>query len=134
VKATVEERFFSKVREVDSGCWEWTGWVTSNDGYGMFWNEGRNAPAHRWAYTFMVSDIPDELVIDHRCRNHACVNPSHLEPVTQRVNVHRAVGHPASRTHCPQGHLYDAENTYVDPRGKRRCRTCRSTQIGRKSA
>jgi hypothetical protein len=29
----------------------------------------------------------------------------------------------AARTHCPQGHPYSEENTYVN-RGHRFCRTC----------
>ena len=28
------------------------------------------------------------------------------------------------KTHCPQGHPYDAENTYVTPAGHRYCRVC----------
>lgn len=32
----------------------------------------------------------------------------------------------ALRTHCPQDHEYTPENTYINPRGSRTCRTCTS--------
>ena len=30
-----------------------------------------------------------------------------------------------SKTHCPQGHIYDEKNTYINDSGWRRCRECR---------
>ena len=54
-------------------CWEWTGYITP-DGYGQF---GRNGRSHRIAYELTIGMIPDELEIDHLCRNRACVNPAH---------------------------------------------------------
>jgi hypothetical protein len=61
------------------------------------------------------------------CRNRWCVNPDHLDPVTRRENLHRGLTIPAAhsaKTHCPQGHPYDAANTYRY-RGMRMCLTCR---------
>lgn len=68
----------------DTPCWQWTGHVGA-DGYGLYdgW------PAHRFVYVFMRGPIDDDLVIDHLCRNHGCVNPDHLEPVTQQENIRR---------------------------------------------
>jgi len=60
--------------------------------------------------------------LDHTCRNRACVNPDHLEPVTHIVNMGR--GHWANVTECKQGHPYDQQNTYVRPDGFRDCREC----------
>lgn len=83
-----EERFWSKV-EKSSGCWAWTGHKNRN-GYGWTLGpKGKGESAHRIAYELLVGPIPEGLQIDHLCRNRACVNPDHLEPVTQRVNWQR---------------------------------------------
>jgi hypothetical protein len=66
--------------------------------------------------------IKPGLEIDHLCAVAACVNPAHLEEVTHSENLKRYV---ASKTHCPHGHPYDAENTYYDANAWRRCRECR---------
>lgn len=84
---TIEEskaRFFTMVNKTDT-CWEWTG--GRSKGYGHFWWKGRTRAAHRWIYELLVAPVPAELHMDHLCRNHRCVNPSHLEPVTPKENV-----------------------------------------------
>lgn len=130
---TAEERFFARVTEDENGCWNWH--RAAPNGYGSF-AEKRNkpVPAHRWSYEFMRVEIPDGLVIDHLCRNRLCVNPWHLDPVTQRENVMRADGPSAlnaRKTKCLRGHPLDAANTYVCPRGKRECRICRNAATAR---
>lgn len=120
------ERFWEKVDRTQS-CWIWTGALVN--GYGVIRASGsrRMLKAHRVAYELMVGSIPEGLVIDHLCRNPACVNPAHLEPVTQRVNVLRGNAPAAQQvhiTHCPRGHEYNIENTYWQGR-KRSCRICR---------
>jgi len=123
------ERFAEKVNHVASGCWEWTAYV-GNSGYGRFWLDGKGALAHRWSYEYHVAPIPEGLFIDHLCRNKVCVNPSHLEPVTPSENVLRGNGPSAAAargdtiTHCPQGHEYTEENTYMSG-GSRVCRICK---------
>lgn len=92
---------------------------------------GRDMLAHRFAYELLVGPIPTGLTLDHLCRRPACVNPSHLEPVSLRDNILRGEGPVALGarvTHCPQGHPYDLFNTYIDPSGTRRCRTCHREQ------
>src|SRR3990167_1427993 len=74
------------------GCWKWTG-GKSNTGYALFWTEAdgrmKTVLAHRWLYEQLIGKVPDGLTLDHLCRNLACVNPSHLEPVTLKENLAR---------------------------------------------
>lgn len=73
-------------------CWEWTIKVDQKTGYGQKTWGNRTVLAHRWMYEVFNGPIPSELVIDHLCRNRKCVNPWHLEPVTQSTNVSRGRG------------------------------------------
>ena len=82
-------RFWSYATpEQNSGCWLWLG-ATTDNGYGSFWADGRSHRAHRFAYAQFVGPIPSGLTLDHLCRNRICVNPKHLEPVTDRENILR---------------------------------------------
>ena len=126
----VEERFWSKV-DKSCDCWIWQG-TLHPDGYGRFHADRRAQWAHRYAYELLVEPIPPGLVIDHLCRNRACVNPEHMEPVSNVENVLRGES-PAARAarsdRCAKGHLLTPENTYIEPSGWRRCRTCRRERI-----
>lgn len=83
------ERFWEKVDRQEVGCWLWTAY-RNRDGYGRFRPYRRDqVMAHRYAYELMVGPIPDGLQLDHLCRNPGCVNPSHLEAVTERENLGR---------------------------------------------
>lgn len=82
-------RFWWYVAKTDE-CWNWTGGTTK--GYGSFTDTNRRKVyAHRFSWELHRDPIPEGLVIDHLCRNTLCVNPDHLEPVTQQENVRRAV-------------------------------------------
>lgn len=118
-------RFRARVDETDT-CWIWQGSLDA-DGYGRFSLRGRAFQAHRISYTAAHGSIPEGLVIDHLCRNRACVRPDHLEPVTNAVNILRGVSFSAvnaSKEFCDNGHPFDAINTYMAPGGWRRCRAC----------
>lgn len=113
---------WAKVDKTDT-CWLWTGHINTS-GYGQIRWGGPKARAHRIAYELEVGPIPEGLELDHLCRVRHCVNPSHLEPVTRRVNVHRGeggAGRNSRKTHCPRGHAYD-----YAVGGRRYCRTCRA--------
>ena len=120
-----------------NGCWNWTGSRNApskkdpkGGGYGLMTVGGRTALVHRVVYQIFRGEIPAGKHIDHLCRNRACANPSHLEPVTGLENVRRGAGHGGAlqtlRTACKRGHLY-SEFAYVDPRrGVKRCRECKN--------
>lgn len=118
-------RFWAKV-DCSGECWRWTA-SRNQTGYGTFKLGPKTMTAHVVAYEWMVGPVGDGLDLDHLCRNRACVNPSHLEPVSHRVNVLRGQSFAAinaRKTHCPRGHAYSPENTRIERCGGRRCRTC----------
>lgn len=127
------ERFWARVdKDGPGGCWLWTGHRTSG-GYGGVALSGRSLRAHRVAYELLVGPIPEGLQLDHLCRVRLCVNPDHLEPVTQTENVRRGFGVGGinyRKTHCPQGHPLSGENLIYRTAGTghlgRTCRICRA--------
>ncbi len=120
-KQPAMERFQAKVEVQGDGCWLWTGCLYPT-GYACFNVNGKTTRAHRFIYETIVGEIPPDLQLDHVCFNKACVNPFHLEIVTNQENTQRY--YRKYLTHCPQGHPYTAENTYFNSRGHRQCRVC----------
>lgn len=90
-KPAAIERFWVKFsRDPLTGCWVWTAALDKVTGYGKFHIGPQTMGyAHRFSYETLVAPIPAGLDIDHLCRNRACVNPAHLEPVTRQVNLLR---------------------------------------------
>ena len=132
-------RFLSRVANEDRGhstpCWIWQH-ATGSNGYGRFqigwpgWPEYRESIAHRASYKLFVGKIPDDMTVDHVCRNRSCVNPEHLRLLSQKDNVlagNTFASKNKAKTHCPSGHEYTTENTYLY-RGSRNCVTCRQAR------
>jgi len=119
---TTIERFFRKVRKTDS-CWIWTG-AKNKYGYGTFYYGNRMNRAHRASFKLFKRDFADELVIDHLCTVKLCVNPEHLEAVTQKINVARYYASKAPKPVCVNGHAMTLDNTYEHD-SRRICKECK---------
>ena len=122
-------RFWAKVNKTPT-CWLWTGSGTL-DGYGQLYVDGRKNYVHRISYEIHVGRVPDGLVLDHLCRVRRCVNPAHLEAVTNRENVLR--GAIPSSTVCVNGHERTAGNIDAS-RGWRECLLCKRNRDTKKNA
>lgn len=126
------ERIERKIVLDDSGCWEWTAYVDPRTGYGHSNLNGRISTAHRIVYELLVGPIPEGLVLDHLCRNRGCVNPAHLEPVTDKENLLRGEGptaKKAAQVTCIKGHPFNEANTAIKKiNGTRICCQCRKEQ------
>lgn len=130
------------IPEPNSGCWLWLGSYCKKKGYGRVTvsssGEEWSTSSHRLAYHVLVGPVPDGLQLDHLCRNTACCNPDHLEPVTGRVNVLRSQGVAAQnfrKTHCPKGHEYTPDNIRPSQKAGRSCRACeRERRLAKRSS
>jgi hypothetical protein len=112
----------------DGGCWIWKGPLSAK-GYGRVSHRGVWLGAHRVIYELIKGSVPKDLQLDHLCRVRHCVNPEHLEPVTNRENGARGLAGEwqKEKTHCPKGHEYIESNTYRTPgSGARGCKICRN--------
>lgn len=127
MRLPVLERFWNYVEETD-GCWFWRPSKLAGE-YGSF-AIGRNKKiwAHIFSYViYHHQEVPEGMELDHTCRNHCCVNPMHLEPVTHRVNILRGespFAKNARKQVCKRGH--DLSLAYRrSSRNSRECRECK---------
>ncbi len=132
------EMFLSKAVIKRNGCWLWIGAKSQGrlrngkgEYYGRFNIGGKSTSSHRVSYEIFNGDIPFGLEIDHLCRNPLCVRPSHLEAVSHSENCKRGTSYYHLQdkakmiTHCPNGHPYSKENTYITPGiPTRHCKQC----------
>jgi hypothetical protein len=90
--------------------------------------DGKTRQAHRVAYESVHGPIPPGLVIDHLCRNPACINVEHMEAVSDRVNILRGTSPSAEnarKTHCVRGHDLAGDNLRIlSTTGERVCKAC----------
>lgn len=109
-------------------CWI-SNRVAQPNGYTKIGVNGRTWLTHRLSYELVKGPALAHLVVDHLCRHRACVNPEHLELVTNRENLIRGEGFAATQaaqTHCIHGHELTEANTYLRrDRTGRLCRACR---------
>jgi hypothetical protein len=125
LRAQVMGRLISRSWDYGS-CWGWEG-ATNGVGYGQIYFRSQRWYTHRLSYTVCRGPIPAGLVLDHLCGFTLCFRPDHLEPVTHRVNLQRALTD--ARTHCKNDHAFTEANTYTNPAtGHRTCRACRAAR------
>lgn len=118
-------RFMGNVADDPAGCWMWTA-RKNPGGYGLFYARGTRAVAHRVAYEHFVGLIPPGMSLDHLCRNRACVNPAHLEPVANKENILRGESFAAVNARkkvCVRGHQLTGDGVKMVRRG-RQCVAC----------
>jgi hypothetical protein len=123
----IYQRFYSKVKVSETECWEWVG-AHESHGYGTFYvGNKKKVLAYRWIFLRTVGTPPKNYVLDHLCKNKGCVNPNHLEPVTNKENGLRS-DCPNIAVYktgiCKKGHLLEGENLRINKKGKRICVAC----------
>ena len=136
-QSRISDRIMKKIvrrrGNLDTPCWLWTG--SCSNGYGQLSisNAGvrRMIYVHRWLYEHDIGPIPPGCVVHHQCETPNCVNPIHLEPVTQRQNMREFT---SKKTLCKHGHPLSGENLVVTPQGVRKCRECSRRQQRRLGA
>jgi hypothetical protein len=146
IRRDLRDSFWNKVDLfhgiTDEDCWKWKG-AKSPYSYPAIWHNKSSIQAYRVSWILNRGDIPPRMEICHKCDMPSCVNPSHLFVGTHRENLidcakkNRLNNCRLKRTHCPHGHKFTPENTYVclaknTGRTHRRCRKCIKAQAAKR--
>lgn len=115
-------RFWSYVDKTPS-CWIWTGW--SNGRYPGFSIGRTKVYAHRFSYELANGPIPEGMTIDHLCRNKMCVNPAHLEAVTNQQNVLRGDSPRVMSQRRRPDQQFCGTGRHLWVQGAKRCAACK---------
>lgn len=119
--ADLPDRLAEKIEVEPDGCWIWT--ASLRVGYGQVRDGLRVRGAHVVVFELLVGPIAPRLQLDHLCRVRRCVNPAHLEQVTQAENIRRGdapAARLARRTECLRGHPFIGRRAT----GRRSCGIC----------
>lgn len=144
-----DERIAPHVVITDEGCWRWTGATVK--GYSQVRAANKQVYLHRFSWTLHRGPIPAGLTIDHLCHkrpcpggdtcpHRACLNPDHLEPVTNAENARRRPNAPGTLVRrlvvgklCTRGRHFIAseDDLYVSQARARKsvtreCKHCKS--------
>jgi hypothetical protein len=138
-RPSVTELLLNNFEVTDSGCWLWTGTIEYNS-YGRLHLANGQKLVHILSFEIFKGKIGQGLIIDHTCHNQdeqckggwfcihrRCINPDHLDAVTQKQNICNGKGlcaNNARKTMCDSGHVFDLFNTYIAKNGSRHCREC----------
>lgn len=115
--------------KVDQGgaCWVWQG-ARDRYGYGVISRGDKTRRAHRHSFALAGGHLIAGFVIDHKCRNRACVNPAHLRQISNRQNLLESpgtyAGKAVAKTHCKRSHPLSGGNLRRNVSGSRRCKAC----------
>lgn len=117
---------FKTYPEPNTGCFLWNGGLCH--GYGTACINKKQQLAHRWSWELHRGPIPEGMDVLHKCDTPLCVNPDHLKLGTQKDNAQdmsrKGRSWQQKKTHCPKGHEYSQQNTWLDSNKHRHCRAC----------
>lgn len=136
ISPTLQAKVTSRISVEDRGyktpCWI-SNRAAQPNGYTKLGYLGTTWLTHRFAYTVFLGPVPNGLQLDHLCRQRACCNPTHLEPVTARENILRG---DLVKPECLRGHPLSGPNLYPRPDNpqQRGCRACRAETQRRRAA